>query len=394
MIIIKNGTLYRSEQSGKGDVLIGGGKILALGAGIDAAALPGEVEIIDAQGEPVTPGFIDGHQHLTGGGGEGGFSTRAPEMQLTMNTLNGVTTVVGLLGTDALTRSVKNLYAKTSGMDEEGLTALMLTGSYWLPSPTITGRVADDLVYLDKCIGVKLALADIRGPIIDAKDLAQLAAEIRVAALVAGKPGTITLHMGIKPERLDLVKTVVAEYGIRADMFVITHINRNDDPLLEQAFELARQGAFLDATGMVTTERPGSSAIPGADLAMLADREGLWDQVSFSSDAGGSMPHWDDEHKNIVGMSIATPDSLPLELGRLVNEKGIALEKALQPLTETPARIYGLSSGKGRLFEGADADVLVLDEKTLRPRHVISKGRMMVRDFTPVKKGYFESGRP
>ena len=74
--------------------------------------------IIQARGNPVTPGWIDGHQHFTGGGGEGGFATRTPEMSITANTCSGVTTAVGLLGTDALTRSVKNLYSKTNAFNE------------------------------------------------------------------------------------------------------------------------------------------------------------------------------------------------------------------------------------------------------------------------------------
>ena len=391
MILIKNGSLYGPKFMGPGDVLIGGGRILALGESIDPGALPGEVLVIEAEGGLVTPGFIDGHQHFTGGGGEGGFPSRAPEMQLSMNTLNGVTSAVGLLGTDALTRSVKNLYAKTRAFEEEGLSAMMLTGSYWLPSPTVTGRVSDDLVYLDKCIGVKLALADIRGPIFDAKGLAELAADVRVAALVAGKPGIITVHVGVKPERLELITEVVEDYGIRADAFVLTHINRKDDRLLEQAFKLAGRGTYLDATGMREAERTGSSAIPAADLARMADEAGLWSQVSFSSDAGGSMPHWDAERKHILGMTIADPGSLLIELARLVKGQGIGLEKALQPLTETPARIYGLEARKGRLAADADGDVLVLDRETLHPRHVVSKGLVMVRDFVPVKKGYFEA---
>jgi beta-aspartyl-dipeptidase (metallo-type) len=311
-------------------------------------------------------------------------------MQLSMNTRNGVTTAVGLLGTDALTRTVKNLYAKTRSFDEEGITALMLTGSYWVPSPTITGNVADDLVYLDKCIGLKIAIADVRGPVINAKELAELAAAVRVSALVSGKPGIITVHLGAKPERLNLVKTVVEEFGIRADMFVLTHVNRQDELLLEQAFDLASKGAFLDATGMVEESLPGSPSIHAADFAVLADKAGLYNQVSFSSDAGGSMPHWDKDRKNITGMSIATPDSLSIELSRLVNQKGFTLEKALLPLTETPARIYNLSGRKGRLFEGADADILVLARDGPRPETVIAKGVVMVRNSKIVKKGYFE----
>ena len=135
MVVIQNGDVFGPEALGKCDILTGGNEILAIESKINPKVLPGEVDVIDAEGMLVVPGFIDGHQHFTGGGGEGGFQSRTPEMWLSMNIANGVTTAVGLLGTDALTRTVENLYAKTQAFNAEGITAFMLTGSYWLPSP-------------------------------------------------------------------------------------------------------------------------------------------------------------------------------------------------------------------------------------------------------------------
>ena len=390
MILIKNGDVFQPAAFGQGDILLGGKEILAIEKNINPSGLPGEVEVIDAAGHLVVPGLIDGHQHLTGGGGEAGFPSRAPEMQLSMNTLNGVTTAVGLLGTDALTRSVKNLYAKTCALEQEGMSTRMLTGSYWLPSPTVMGNVQDDLVYLDKVIGVKLALADIRGPHVDLKMLSTLASQVRVSALVSGKPGIITVHVGIKPERLDLVAGVIDQYGVRADTFVLTHVNRDDPALLDQIFALAEQGAFIDGTGMNQAERPGSNSITAAKLAKMALERGLFGQVSISSDAGGSLPQWDKEHKNIVGMVIADPGSLLIELRRMVQEQGIPLDKALEPLTSNPARTYGMQGSKGVIQKGADGDLLVLEPGSFRPRDVAAKGQIMVRNFEVVKKGYFE----
>lgn len=390
MILIANGTVYAPEALGRTDILIGGGRILHLAPSIDPNTLPGDIEILDASGLAVTPGFIDGHQHFTGGGGEGGFHTRTPEMRVSMNFEHGVTTAVGLLGTDALTRSVESLYAKTEAFNNEGLTALMLTGSYWHPSPTITGSVGRDLTYLKPAIGVKLALADTRGPHITADALAALAADVRVAALVAGKPGIITVHTGIREERLLLVLTVVNHHGIRADMFVTTHVNRRDPKLLEEVFQLAAMGATADAT-CLTEEPPNDGRhLCAADFAMLADERGLFERVTFSSDAGGSLPIWDEDRKNIIGMGIGSPRSLPFELNRLVNTLGMDLARALQPLTTSPARLYGLSGRKGVLCQNADADLVVIDPASMHIHHVLANGRVVKRDGTLTVKGYFE----
>jgi beta-aspartyl-dipeptidase (metallo-type) len=390
MILIQNGEVFGPRALGRSDVLAGGRKILAVEKRIDPAGLPGAVEVIDAGGLAVVPGFVDGHQHFTGGGGEGGFHTRTPEMRLSMNTTNGVTTAVGVLGTDALTRSVESLYAKTQSFNAEGITAFMLTGSYWHPSPTITGSVARDLVYLQPVIGCKLALSDIRGPHIEAADLARLASDIRVAALVANKPGIITVHTGVKPGGLELILEVVGRHGLRADMFVPTHINRKNAELTVQVLELARLGAVVDATCMLSPPAADAPHLTAADFAVLADANGVFDRVAFSSDAGGSLPVWNEDRSRIVGMGIGTPASLLAELARLVNAKGIALEKALCPLTTTPARVYGLSGVKGELIPGADADILVLDPGRMTARDVLAGGTVMVRNGTLEKKGYFE----
>ncbi len=395
MILIRNGELFAPEAKGIRDILIGGNQILAIEETIDPKTLPGEIRVVDAFGMIVVPGFIDGHQHFTGGGGEGGFHTRTPEMQLSMNIANGVTTAVGLLGTDSLTRTVESLYAKTRAFNAEGMTAFMLTGSYWLPSPTVCGSVGRDLVYLDPVIGVKLAMADQRGPHFDAHDLASLASDVRVAALVADKPGIITVHVGVNTDALDLIFEVVEHHNVRPDIFIPTHINRKNARATEQALALAEQGAVIDATCMaaIPGDGPGeqsSTKLCAADFAMIADGHHLFDQVTFSSDAGGSLPLWNKDRSRILGMGIGTPESLLVELRHLVNTRGMAMERALKPMTTTPARIYGLTGTKGAIQINAHADILVLDPDDLGIRDVVAKGQIMMNNGKLERKGYFE----
>ncbi len=59
---------------------------------------------------------------LLGGGGEGGFQNRTPEVKLSQLTSAGVTTVVGCLGTDGVGRDMTALISKARGLEAEGIT--------------------------------------------------------------------------------------------------------------------------------------------------------------------------------------------------------------------------------------------------------------------------------
>lgn len=58
-----------------------------------------------AAGLIAVPGFVDMHVHVAGGGGEAGPASRTPEARLSELLLAGITTVVGLTGTDSVSRS-------------------------------------------------------------------------------------------------------------------------------------------------------------------------------------------------------------------------------------------------------------------------------------------------
>ncbi|MCK5554437.1 MAG: beta-aspartyl-peptidase, partial [Deltaproteobacteria bacterium] len=112
--LIRGGKVYSPAETGSRDILIAASKIVKIGDRID---LPRnfDAEVVEAVGKIVTPGFIDLHVHIIGGGGEGGPSTRVPEIQLGQITRAGVTTVLGVLGTDDVSRHPESLLAKALG---------------------------------------------------------------------------------------------------------------------------------------------------------------------------------------------------------------------------------------------------------------------------------------
>ncbi|OCH72826.1 beta-aspartyl-peptidase [Vibrio breoganii] len=387
-LLIKNGSVHAPQYLGKKDLLCAGGKIIAIEDTIDEFSLAGEYQVIDAKGANVVPGFVDTHQHFIGGGGEGGYATRTPELKLTDQTLNGVTTALGLLGTDDLSRHVESLFAKTMGFRDEGISTYMITGSYFLPSPTITGSVMRDIAFIDPVVGVKLAVSDHRGPYITLEGLADLVAQVRNAALVSGKAGIITVHAGAGKKGLTQLLDVLDETDYQAERFVPTHINRED--VWKQAVELAKRGAIIDGTAVSQDMLDsGRKALSCAEATKLSIELGIKDNFTFSSDAGGSLPKWNEDRTRIVGMGVGTPSSLLEEIRRGVNKFALSLSDMLVPITKNAAKQLGLSALKGELRVGRDADVLLLnDELTLT--HTIAKGRVMVSSGEAVVKGTFE----
>ncbi|MFA0466229.1 beta-aspartyl-peptidase [Vibrio breoganii] len=387
-LLIKNGSVHAPQYLGKKDLLCAGGKIIAIEDTINESSLAGEYQVIDAKGANVVPGFVDTHQHFIGGGGEGGYATRTPELKLTDQTLNGVTTALGLLGTDDLSRHVESLFAKTMGFRDEGISTYMITGSYFLPSPTITGSVMRDIAFIDPVVGVKLAVSDHRGPYITHEGLADLVAQVRNAALVSGKAGIITVHAGAGKKGLTQLLDVLDETDYQAERFVPTHINRED--VWEQAVELAKRGAIIDGTALSQDMLDsGRKALSCAEATQLSIELGIKDNFTFSSDAGGSLPKWNEDRTRIVGMGVGTPSSLLEEIRRGVNEFSLSLSDMLVPITKNAAKQLGLSALKGELQVGHDADVLLLNDE-LGLTHTIAKGRVMVSGGEAVVKGTFE----
>ena len=116
-ILIRNAYVFAPKELGVTDVLIVGEKILAVAPNL-SASLPG-LSIIDATGFILAPGFVDAHVHVLGGGGVNGPDTRAPAISAGELIRAGITTVVGVLGADVMTRKLPDLLAKVRELNED-----------------------------------------------------------------------------------------------------------------------------------------------------------------------------------------------------------------------------------------------------------------------------------
>ena len=380
MLLIKNADVYTPKHIGRKDILIAGGKIEYIADAIKEPDVP--CEVIDAANQKLIPGLIDQHVHVTGGGGEGGFKTRAPEVNLSELIKGGITTVVGLLGTDGITRSVENLYAKTMALNEEGITAFMLTGAYDYPSPTLTGEVDKDIVLVEKVLGVKLAISDHRAPNVTNEQLIQLASKARVAGMLGGKPGMVTLHMGDAKSGLKPVFNALDNTAIPVTIFRPTHVNRNPY-LLEEAYQYVKKGGFIDLTCGITGQDSPS------DCIVEAKKRGIpTNHITISSDGQGSWSNYD-EQGNLVEIGVSSVESIYREFKKMVRDHKMKIEESLPFVTENVADAIGLKDKKGCIKEGADADILLLNDN-LEIDTVIAKGKILMREHELLEKGTYE----
>ncbi|MCL6637169.1 MAG: beta-aspartyl-peptidase [Alicyclobacillus sp.] len=388
LTLIRQARVYAPEPLGSKDVLLGAGQILAVA---DNLSFHGNIPLIrevDARGLLLFPGLIDQHVHMAGGGGEGGFHYRTPEISLSHITTAGVTTLVGVLGTDGVTRSTRELLAKANGLEFEGVTTYIYCGAYQVPTRTITGTPRSDLVLIDKVIGVgEIAISDTRSSHPSEQDLAELASEARVGGLLAGKAGVLHLHVGDDDSKLSLLFDLLKRTELPREMFTPTHLNRNPD-LLQDAIRYGQEGGFVDITSGIRPDAHDHISVkPSRAIRQLLDAGVHPSLITMSSDSNGSSPIFDDRGK-LVAMGIGSIATLWEETRDTIVAEEVPIELAVAMVTKNVARVLKLHQ-KGRVRAGLAADLMLTNEQ-FEIQHVFAKGRQMVADGKPVVWGTFE----
>jgi beta-aspartyl-dipeptidase (metallo-type) len=384
LTLLLNADLYDPAPRGRSHLLVAGETIAWIGA--EKPSLPrGFAREVDLTGRRVIPGLIDCHVHLTGGGGEAGPHTRVPPVALSRLTRGGVTTAVGVLGTDDAIRTPAELVAVARGLNVEGLSAWCLTGGYHLPPATVTGDVRRDLVLIDLILGVgELAVSDHRSSQPTLDELLRIAADVHVGGLMAGKAGVLHLHVGDGARGLGPVRDALDRSEIPAAVFNPTHVNRRR-ALFDEAVALALRGCTIDLTAFPVRE--GEDAYSAAEgLVRYLDAGLPADRVTVSSDGGGCLPVFDGDGR-VVEMDVGQPAAVGETLGELL-AAGQRLERVLPAFTSNPARLLMLAR-KGRLLPGSDADLVVLDEAGT-VADVMARGRWHLQERRVIVKGSFE----
>ena len=386
--LIRGGDVFAPEPLGRKDLLLAGGAI-------ETVAEPGriridglEAETLDAAGKRVFPGLIDPHVHILGGGGEGGPATRAPEIRVEDIISSGVTTVIGCLGTDGVTRHMTSLLAKARALELEGVSTFIYSGSYEIPVRTLTGSVRSDLIVVDKVVGAgEIAVSDHRSSQPTFDEVARLAAECRVGGMLGGKAGILHLHLGDGRRGLELLFRIVRETEIPVTQLVPTHISRNPG-LFEEGLAWVAAGGSVDITVGPEPVPPDPEVNLEDCIARFREKGLPFGRMMLSSDSNGSIPVFD-ESGRLVRLTIATEKDLFRKFGDVLRKGLLPPETAARLFSTNAAEFYKLEK-KGRIGPGRDADLIVLD-KDLGLSDVFARGKRMMAGGRLLVRGTFSS---
>lgn len=371
--LIKGGKVFTPEEIGGQDLLIINDKVVRIDRGLSISfSLDSETEVYDAKDKIVCPGIIDSHLHLIGGGGGAGFISRVKEIFIEDIVRFGVTTVVGCLGIDHISKSAKTLLIKANALESAGISSYMFTGSWVFPPITVTGSVEGDLVFIDKIIGVKLAVGEPSSAHPDKKELKNLIGEIRRASQFSSKAGILHVHLGPHSrEWVELFREILAETKIPPSKIIFTHANRSQE-MLHLTSEYTHQGGGIDLTASLNPiERPGSIRASEAFKIMLEKGISL-ERVTLTSDGNASRVLPDG------GMIHVGLEPLLSELKALVMEQKVSLTSALKLVTTNPAQLYQLDKTKGSLAPGKEADLMIMNDR-FEISDVMSKGNWLMK---------------
>lgn len=181
-----------------------------------------------------------------------------------------------------------------------------------------------------------------------------------------------------------MIRDCLEQSEIPPRVFNPTHVNRNK-PLFEQACELSGLGCNVDLTAF--PEDSGDQGWSAEEaVERFLDKGCDSSRLTISSDGGGCLPSFDAQGE-LVKMGFASCSAMAECLKNLL-DNGLAEQTVLPFMTSNVASLLRLQQ-KGRIGQGFDADLVVLDQSN-RIDHVMARGIWHLKDGQQLLSGLFE----
>ncbi len=362
-ILIKNCRLYNSKNNNEfKNVLIEASKISQI---LNESEIPESVEIIEADGRILSPGFID--VHIQGAGGADVLDNTPEALETISATLAKLGTT-GFLGTTVVKPIEGNSHLKLAReYTNKGLSGAEMLGVH-LEGPYINmkkkGGLAPDAIYGKE----KGSLDDILKATGDSLKMMTIAPELPgnleiIKQLTANNIVASFAHSDATYEE--------TKAGFDAGISHVTHLfnampslhHRNPGPL-SAIFENNNITAQLISDGHhlhpsivnLIFKILGDRCVcitDGMHGIGLPDGKYVYNGKDYESKAGAA--------RYLDGTLIGSTMSLGQIALKFKEFTGCSLEAAINSVSKTPAEVLGLGNRKGTIGQGKDADLVLFD---------------------------------
>lgn len=368
---IINGNVILPDGLCRGILVLEDGRIKGIQNNIPAGA-----EVIDAEGNYVSPGFIDMHTHGAGGADFMDCTVEAYITAARMHAMHGTTLLypTTLTSTDELLYESFETYRKAVSQNTEGAAfgGMHLEGPYF--SPAFAGaqdsrylrnpRPEEYMQILDRCPDLaRWSFA----PELDGAP--EFAAELRRRGIVASIGHTnatfgecdaafragasLMTHfyscMSTISRRNAFRYAGTIEYGYWQDGIALEIIADGihvPSDLLHLILKIAG-----DSRVALVTDSMRAAGMPEGPSVLGGLSDG---QDVIVEDGVAKLPD-----RSAFAGSVATADRL---VRTMVTMGGCSIPQAVKMITENPAKIMGISDRKGSIAPGKDADIVIFDD--------------------------------
>jgi len=387
---VVNGPVYTPSRiiARDGVVLVQGERIVAVGRAGEVS-IPEGARVVDARGDIVCPGYVDIHVHGSGGADAADGTPDAVRTAARRLLHAGTTSFLPTTGSaplDELWRAFDAIIAVTDSPAEDEARALGIHMEGPFFSPEQAGAHNPDLLRMptgaerERLYGYATSLVRVtlaperegalelvrelssRGVLVCAGHSDAFYAQV-CEAMRAGLRHVTHLWSSmstvrrIGPKRYSgVLEAALVEEGLTAE--IIADGYHLPTSLMKIAFRLKGPEKLCLVSDAMRASGMGPGVYEIAGIRAVVEEDG---GVAVTED-----------RKAFAG-SISTMAQC---VEHIVHVVGVSLVDALRMATETPARIIGAEDRVGRLAAGCDADLLILDRSSLRPRLVMRAGHI------------------
>ena len=378
MLCIKNGTVHDGvhREGFRADILVEDGKIKAIGENLE---IPGDAEVVDADGLQVYPGFVEAHGHI----GLDGYGIGYEGMDY--NEMNDILSpqMRGIDGVKPMDPAFPKAAAAGVTCVCVGPGSANVLGSTFTTIKTVGKRV-DDMVVRDG-VAMKCAFGENPKRVYrDKKDSSRMttAALLRETLFKAGEymekkeaaGDDISKRPAFDMKLEALLPVMRREIPLKAhahaaeDLFTALRIAREFD--LKITLEHVTEGHLI-VEELVKENVPLAVGPTLGSASKFELRNKSWTTPGVLAAAGCQV-------SIITDSPVIPQEYLPLCAGLAV-QAGMDPFAALQAITINPAKHAGIADRVGSLEAGKDADIVITDgcpfEVSTKVKHVFIDGK-------------------